>query len=834
MSGPVKNILAIYDFNNNEIRNVIIQNLGTNPTGKTDGYIFVNSADKKLRIFLNGVVKTVLTEDITTLDITGISGTSFTLDQDNAGAGVTQQLYFNRGSTQGDQQLQWNETSDKFELFQDSGSSTYQRLDVQSINGYTIQHNTHQQNTDVGTSSSTFYFGAGGVKLKTTSNVLEVRNNQDNQYQQVTALEYNGLELQESTTSFTIAGGTSTERTLTVTQDATIQHSTHQQNTDTGTTQTNFTLNSDVQNGEGSSLILSGKTQGGSQVNQTLSVTNTGQTELQSATTQTLNSLDQANHIVIFESNSVQKQYIDKDGVYHGNIAGALQYQLTNGDGIQTFSYNGSQQQTVAANIDGTTLQFDTSTPKKIKVNQATQNTQNTIVLRDQDGDFTQGTITAQVVTGLSQPVNDTDQANKLYVDSMAQGIDIKQSVRVATTGTNITLSGTQTIDDIALVQGNRVLVKDQTDKEDNGIYVVQQGQWTRATDANTSDKVHPGMFTFVEEGSANQDSGWVLITDQPIVLGTTELTFEQFSGAGQITAGNGLTKTGNTIDIGNGDGIQISTDSIQVDVDATTVGLSGTSPNKKVTVLKVPNQLTFSTGLTSAGTFDGSTQRSVSVSYGTTSGTAVEGPHVGTTTGIHGVGTGDIVGTTLTQVLTNKTLTSPVMQTSIVLKNTTRNITLKWVEPQTSQRDVTFGDPGGNDYVAYLSATQTLQNKTLTTPTIDQSGVKLRTGSSMLEVRNNQNNQYQAVNQLTYYRSSDSKEVTYKYQTTITGTGSANQFTVNHTIGSRDVQVQVYQQASPYDEVEVGVERTDTNNVEIYFAQNVPLSTEYRVVIIG
>ena len=833
MAGPVKNILAIYDFNNNEIRNVVIQNLATDPTGKSDGYIFVNSADKKLRIYLDGVVKTVLTEDITTIDITGINGTSFTLDQDNAGQGVTQQIYFNRGTTQGDQQIRWNETLDKFELFSDQGQSTLQRLDVQTINGYTIGHNTHQQNTDTGTSSSTFYFGTGGVKLKTTSNVLEVRNNQDNQYQQIKALEFNGLELQESTTSFTIAGGTSTERTLTVTQDATIQHSTHQQNTDTGTTQTNFTVNSDVQNGEGSSLLLSSKTQGGTSVGQSLSVSNTGQVELESYTTQTFNSLDTQNNIVSFEANGVQKSYIDKDGVYHGDIQGQLANALTNGDGIQNFSYNGSSQATVTANIDGTTLQFDTSTPKKIKVNQATQSTQNTIVLRDQSGDFSQNKITAQVVTGLSQPVNDTDQANKLYVDSVAQGIDIKQSVRVATTQ-NITLSGTQTIDGIQVVQGNRVLVKNQTDASQNGIYVVQQGAWTRSTDANTNDKVHPGMFTFVEEGTTNQDSGWVLVTDQPITLGTTNLEFEQFSGAGQIVAGAGLTKTGNTLNIGSGDGITVGADSISATVDGTTIGLTGTSPNKSLTVLKVPNQLTFGTGLSQTGTFDGQTQRTVSVSYGTTSGTAVEGPHVTATTGIHGVGTGYIVGTTLTQTLTNKTLTSPIMNTSIVLKNTTRNITLKWVEPQTQQRDITFGDPGGNDYVAYLSATQTLQNKTLTLPTIDQSGVKLRTNSSMLEVRDNQNTQYQGIKQLTFYRSSDGKEVTYKYQTTITGTGSDDQFTITHNIGSRDVQVQVYQQASPYDEVEVGVERTDTNTVEIYFAQNVPLNTEYRVVVIG
>lgn len=154
--------------------------------------------------------------------------------------------------------------------------------------------------------------------------------------------------------------------------------------------------------------------------------------------------------------------------------------------------------------------------------------------------------------------------ATKTYVDNVALGLDVKNSVRAATTG-EITLSGTQTIDDVALVAGNRVLVKNQGDGYSNGIYVVDAGSWTRATDADSDADVTAGLFVFVEEGTNNGDSGWVLNTNNPITLGVTSLVFTQFSGAGQVTAGAGLTKDGNTINIGDGYGITVNADSIEV-----------------------------------------------------------------------------------------------------------------------------------------------------------------------------------------------------------------------------------------------------------------------------
>lgn len=147
-------------------------------------------------------------------------------------------------------------------------------------------------------------------------------------------------------------------------------------------------------------------------------------------------------------------------------------------------------------------------------------------------------------------------------VDNARTGLDVKESVRAATTAP-ITLSNTQTIDGVALAVGNRVLVKDQATASQNGIYIVDSGAWTRALDANTDAKVNPGLFVFVEQGTVNSDSGWILTTDAPITLDTTSLTFAQFSGAGQITAGNGLTKTGNTLNVGAGTGIVVSADDV-------------------------------------------------------------------------------------------------------------------------------------------------------------------------------------------------------------------------------------------------------------------------------
>jgi hypothetical protein len=159
-------------------------------------------------------------------------------------------------------------------------------------------------------------------------------------------------------------------------------------------------------------------------------------------------------------------------------------------------------------------------------------------------------------------PTTALQAATKAYVDAAIQGLDIKGSCRVATTA-NITLSGLQAIDGVSLAAGNRVLVKDQTNAPDNGIYVVSSGAWTRATDADANEKVASGMYTFVSEGTVNHGYGWVLITPDPITLGNTALTFTQFNGVGSFVAGNGLTQNGNTVDVVAGSGIAVDANSV-------------------------------------------------------------------------------------------------------------------------------------------------------------------------------------------------------------------------------------------------------------------------------
>jgi phage-related tail fiber protein len=178
-----------------------------------------------------------------------------------------------------------------------------------------------------------------------------------------------------------------------------------------------------------------------------------------------------------------------------------------------------------------------------------------------------------QRITNVATPTQDTDAANKAYVDASRLGLDVKESVRVATTD-NITLSGLQNVDGITLVAGDRVLVKNQTTASANGIYLASATAWTRAADF-VNGQVTSGAFTFVEQGTENADSGWVLTTDGTITIGTTALAFAQFSGAGQISAGAGLTKTGNTIDVGTASTGRIVVNADNIDLATTGVAAS-------------------------------------------------------------------------------------------------------------------------------------------------------------------------------------------------------------------------------------------------------------------
>ena len=189
-------------------------------------------------------------------------------------------------------------------------------------------------------------------------------------------------------------------------------------------------------------------------------------------------------------------------------------------------------------------------------------------------------------ITGLGEPTSAQDAATKNYVDTTVQGIDWKASVKAATTA-NVTLASDlengDVLDGVTLATGDRVLVKDQSTASENGIYVVKaSGAPDRSTDADTGAEVTANFAVFVEQGTANADSGFTLTNNGTVTIGTTALVFTQFTGLGQIIAGTGLDKTGNTLDI-----------------DSTVVTLTGTQTltNKTLTspVINTPTGITKS-----------------------------------------------------------------------------------------------------------------------------------------------------------------------------------------------------------------------------------------------
>jgi hypothetical protein len=288
-------------------------------------------------------------------------------------------------------------------------------------------------------------------------------------------------------------------------------------------------------------------------------------------------------------------------------------------------------------------------------------------------------------IINLTTPTASTDAANKAYVDSVSQGLDVKQSVRVSTTA-NVDLSTAleagDAIDGVTLVAGNRVLVKHQTSAADNGLYVVQtSGAAARADDANISSEVTAGFFTFVEEGTLYGNTGWVLTTDNPITLGTTELAFTQFSGTGTFTAAAGLTLTGT----------------------AFSVDVTPSSGNASL----------INTG------------GAVEVKVNTTDGLEVTASGVGINNG---------------------------------------------------------------------------------------TGLTFSSGALVFDTANGYGVRKLAFN---------------------VGNGSATSYTVNHALATRDVTVHLFENASPYAQVEADVEHTDSNNLAIKFAV-APTSDQYRVVVVG
>ncbi len=184
--------------------------------------------------------------------------------------------------------------------------------------------------------------------------------------------------------------------------------------------------------------------------------------------------------------------------------------------------------------------------------------------------------VNSQKVTNLALCTANTDAASKAYVDSVAQALDVKDSVVVATTGNgaiSTAYANGQTVDGVTLSTGDRILLKDQTSGSANGIYNVNaSGAPSRASDMATGANA-AGNFVFVEKGTVNGNNGFVCTTDVAVV-GTNALTFTQFSGAGQVIAGDGIQKSGNTLslDLKANSGVIISSTELAIDLSASSI----------------------------------------------------------------------------------------------------------------------------------------------------------------------------------------------------------------------------------------------------------------------
>lgn len=202
--------------------------------------------------------------------------------------------------------------------------------------------------------------------------------------------------------------------------------------------------------------------------------------------------------------------------------------------------------------------------------------------------------LASQRIQNLADPSTATDAATRQYVDNKVLGLTWKSPVRVATT-TNGTLATAyangQVIDGVTLATGDRILIKDQTTQSENGIYTVNaSGAPTRATDADSTAELH-GAAVYVTSGTTNADKAYTQVTDNP-TIGTSSIVWSQFGGGTLPVAGNGLTLTGSTLDVGAGTGITVGADTVSIDTAVVPRKYAASIGNGSLTSIAVTHSL--------------------------------------------------------------------------------------------------------------------------------------------------------------------------------------------------------------------------------------------------
>lgn len=430
----------------------------------------------------------------------------------------------------------------------------------------------------------------------------------------------------------------------------------------------------------------------------------------------------------------------------------------------------------------------------------------------------------------VADPTAPEHAATKAYVDAARSGLDVKQSVRAATTAPiNLAtdLEDGDTLDTtVTLATGDRVLVKNQSTASENGIYVVQaSGAAVRATDFDGAGEVSGGAFTFVEEGTVNADSGWVVTSNGALTVGTSPIAWAQFSGAGQITAGAGLTKTGNTVDaVGTNDRITVNADSI--DIASTYVGQSS------ITTL----------GTITTGTWNGT---AIAVANGGTGAT-----DAGTARTNLGLAIGTDVQAYDAELAAIASLTSAANKLPYFTGSGTAALTdltsqARGLLDDTSYADMrtTLGLVIGTDVQAYNSTLAAVAGGTytgddsittlgtITTGTWNGTTIAIAnggTGSTTASGARGSLAETSAVG-LTTTTPVLSRIAAQNCAASVTGVSTT---TVVHNLGTADVIVQVYEVATGMTVI-ADVDRDNTNQVTVVINGTVSLG-DYRIVVTG
>lgn len=383
-------------------------------------------------------------------------------------------------------------------------------------------------------------------------------------------------------------------------------------------------------------------------------------------------------------------------------------------------------------------------------------------------------------VTLNADPTQALEAATKQYVDSVAEGLHIHASVLAATTASVDLNSPPASIDTVTLVDGMRVLVKDQTNQAENGIYVYNSASaiLVRASDFDTAAEIQGGDFVFVSSGSVYADTGWVQ-TETVNTVGTDPIVWDQFSGAGTFTAGNGLTLTGTVFSIDTSITADLSSSQTLSNKSLVSPAVTGLFIGDGSIVVEGSTANDFETTLQ----FNDPTSDNV-ITFKDGTGTLAF--------------TSDIPSTTdgLTEGSTNLYFTNERAEDAIGA-----------ILTDTATVDLTYTDNGASA-------------GSITADVILQSSNSYLSSASGLAVD---------------ISSLESKLVTdsfTKKASANVGNNSNTSFAVSHNLGTQDVTVQIYDN-STYDTVEADVVRTDTNTVTVSFA-TAPASNAYRVVVIG